>query len=428
MTDPGLPSGTVTLLFTDIEGSTRLLQRLGDEYAVVLAEHHRLVEAAAAAHGGSRVDAAGDGLFYSFSTARGGLAAAVGAQRELGAHDWPSGEDVRVRMGIHIGEPMSAETGYVGIDVHRAARICSAGHGGQILASEAVHTLIGAAVPADVTLADLGVHRLRGLDVPERLYQVRGPGLATEFPPVRSLDSIPNNLPRQLSSFIGREAEIAAATAQLRETSVLTLTGPGGVGKTRLALEIGAQLADDYDGGVWLVDLGSVVEASLVADAVASALGVAQHPSMPLVGAIAASIGGRRVLLIVDNCEHLLDAVVSLLEQLLGSCANLRVLATSREALGIGGESLVPVPSMSLPPESVAGHDLAALASCDAVRLFVDRARAAMPGFVLDGENASPIAQICRRLDGIPLAVELAAARVRTLPPSQIASRLDHRF
>jgi predicted ATPase/class 3 adenylate cyclase len=428
VTDPGLPSGTVTLLFTDIEGSTRLLQRLGDEYAVVLAEHHRLVEAAAAAHGGSRVDAAGDGLFYSFSTARGGLAAAVGAQRELGAHDWPSGEDVRVRMGIHIGEPMSAETGYVGIDVHRAARICSAGHGGQILASEAVHTLIGAAVPADVTLADLGVHRLRGLDVPERLYQVRGPGLATEFPPVRSLDSIPNNLPRQLSSFIGREAEIAAATAQLRETSVLTLTGPGGVGKTRLALEIGAQLADDYDGGVWLVDLGSVVEASLVADAVASALGVAQHPSMPLVGAIAASIGGRRVLLIVDNCEHLLDAVVSLLEQLLGSCANLRVLATSREALGIGGESLVPVPSMSLPSESVAGHDLAALASCDAVRLFVDRARAAMPGFVLDGENASPIAQICRRLDGIPLAVELAAARVRTLPPSQIASRLDHRF
>jgi class 3 adenylate cyclase len=209
VTDQGLPSGTVTLLFTDIEGSMQLLQRLGDEYAVVLADHHRLLEAVAAANGGSRVDAAGDGLFYSFSTARGGLAAAVGAQRELGAHDWPSGEDVRVRMGIHIGEPMSAETGYVGIDVHRAARICSAGHGGQILASEAVHTLIGSAVPADVTLADLGVHRLRGLDVPERLYQVRGPGLATEFPPVRSLDTIPNNLPRQLTSFVGRERELA---------------------------------------------------------------------------------------------------------------------------------------------------------------------------------------------------------------------------
>ncbi len=428
MIDPNLPSGIVTLVFTDIEGSTQLLQRLGDDYATVLAEHHRIVGAAADANGGSRVDAAGDGLFYSFSTARGGLAAAVAAQRELTAHAWPPEAEVRVRMGIHIGEPMSAATGYVGIDVHRAARICSAGHGGQILVSEAVHTLIGPGLPPGVTLADLGPHRLRGLDAPEHLYQVHGPGLATDFPPVRSLDTLPNNLPRQLSSFVGREGEVAEALTRLRETSILTLTGPGGVGKTRLALEIGAQLADEYEGGVWMVDLGSVVDETLVDEAVASALNVPQNPGAPLLGAIATSIGERRVLLIVDNCEHLLDAVVSTAEELLRHCANLRVLATSREALGIAGETLVPVPSLSLPPESATGQDLATLAACDAVRLFVDRARAAMPGFALDVENGTAVAQICRRLDGIPLAVELAAARVRTLPPTQIASRLDHRF
>ena len=428
MADASLPTGTVTLLFTDIEGSTPLLQRLGDDYAAVITEHNRIVAAAADGNGGSKVDAAGDGLFYSFPTARGGLAAAIRAQRDLTAHEWPVPADVRVRMGIHIGEPISADTGYVGIDVHRASRICSAGHGGQILVSEAVRTLVGSGMPADVTLLDLGAHRLRGLDTPEHLYQVQAPGLATEFPPVRSLDTIPNNLPRQLSSFVGRAAEITEVEAQLGEASVLTLTGPGGVGKTRLALEVGARLAPAYDGGVWMVDLGSVVEGALVTDAVASTLNVTPSANMPLMASVVTTVGEKRVLLIVDNCEHLLDAVVETLDGLFQHCPNLQVLATSREALGIAGESLVHVPSLSLPAASVVDHDLATLATYDAVRLFLDRGRAAVPGFALTVDNAAAVANICRRLDGIPLAVELAAARIRSLPPSQIAARLDQRF
>ncbi|HEX5396682.1 MAG TPA: tetratricopeptide repeat protein [Candidatus Limnocylindria bacterium] len=428
MADARLPRGTVTLLFTDIEGSTQLLERLGDGYAALLDDHHRILGEAAEAHGGSRVDAAGDGLFYSFPTTRGAVAAALGAQRALTEHAWPSNAEVRVRMGIHTGEPMSVTTGYVGIDVHRAARICSAGHGGQILVSEAVHALIGGALPQDVTLHDLGPHRLRGLSAPERLYQVLGPGLRPEFPPVRSLDTLPNNLPRQLSSFVGRTREITDAEARLREATILTLTGPGGVGKTRLAIEIGAQVVGAFEGGVWLVELGSITEGELVVESIASALNVKPHPNAALLETLIESLADKPTLLILDNCEHLLDAVVAAADELLRHCARLQLLATSREALGLPGESLMPVPSMSLPLASVADDDLLGLAECDAVRLFVDRARAVTPGYALTAENAPTIAQICRRLDGIPLAVELAAARIRSLPAAQIAARLDGRF
>ncbi len=423
-----LPTGTVTLLFTDIEGSTRLLQEIGDEYAALLTDHHRIVSAAAEAHAGSRVDAAGDGLFYSFPTARGGLAAAVEAQRALTEHAWPGGAEVRVRMGIHTGEPMSAVAGYVGLDVHRASRICSAGHGGQILVSESARTLIGGGMPAGIALHDLGEHRLRGLESPERLYQVTGEGLRSEFPPVRSLETLPNNLPRQLSSFVGRDEEILEAEERLREATTLTLTGPGGVGKTRLALEIGAHLVDLFEGGVWLVELASVSEGPLVVEAVGSALRVKQRPGTAPMAAVIEAIGDKPVLLILDNCEHLLDTVVEVADELLRSCLRLQLLATSREALGIPGESLMPVPSMSLPLASVADDDLVGLGRCDAVQLFVDRARGVAPSFALNAENAAAIAQICRRLDGIPLAVELAAARIRSLPPAQIAARLDDRF
>ncbi len=428
MSAPPLPSGTVTLLFTDIEGSTRLLQELGDAYATLLSDHHRIVSAAAEAHDGQRVDAAGDGLFYSFPTARGAVAAAVEAQRALSLHAWPAGADVRVRMGIHSGEPLNAVAGYVGLDVHRAARICSAGHGGQILVSESARILLGGNHPTGVTLQGLGEHRLRGLESPERLYQLIGPGLRAEFPPVRSLETLPNNLPRQLSSFVGRDHEILEAEERLREATTLTLTGPGGVGKTRLALEIGAHLVTGFDGGVWMVELASVDDGSLVVDAVGSALRIKQRPATELVSTLIETIGDKAMLLILDNCEHLLDAVVEVADELLRHCPRLQLLATSREALGIPGESLMPVPSMSLPLASVADDDLPGLAQCDAVRLFVDRARAVTPSFALAAENAAAIAQICRRLDGIPLAVELAAARIRSLPPRQIAARLDDRF
>jgi predicted ATPase/class 3 adenylate cyclase len=419
--------GTVTLVFTDIEGSTRLLERLGDEYATLIADHHRIVDGAAARHGGTRIDAAGDGLFMSFPTARGALSAVVEAQRELEAHAWPDSAEVRVRMGIHTGEPMSATTGYIGIDVHRAARICAAAHGGQILVSQAAQSLLGSALPAEVTLRDLGDHRLRGIESAERLYQVVAPGLERVFPPVRSLDTMPNNLPRQLSSFVGREEEIVSAETRLAEGPLLTLTGTGGVGKTRLALEIGAHVVTSYPDGVWLVELASLTDGEFVDDAVAAALRVKQRPNVEIIDALVEAIGDLRMLLILDNCEHLLEPVVEMLHALLRRCPNLRVLATSREGLGIAGEGLLPIQSMSL-PSSETSADLEEIAEYDAVRLFVDRARAVSPGFVLGPSNVAAVAQICRRLDGIPLAVELAAARVRSLPPAQIASRLDDRF
>jgi predicted ATPase/class 3 adenylate cyclase len=420
--------GTVTLVFTDIEGSTQLLSRLGDAYATLIADHHRIVDDAAARHGGTRVDAAGDGLFISFPTARGALSAVVEAQRELAAHAWPEGAAVRVRMGIHTGEPLSAGSGYVGIDVHRAARICAAGHGGQILVSQPARSLLGGSLPEDVSLRDLGDHRLRGIESAERLYQAVAPGLETEFPPVRSLDTLPNNLPRQLSSFIGREEEIVAAEARLAGTTLLTLTGAGGVGKTRLALEIGAHLASSFPDGIWLVELAALTDGELVDDAVATALKVKQRAGTPILAALVEDIAERRMLLILDNCEHLLQSVVATADELLRRCPNVKVLATSREALGIPGEALLPVPSMSLPSPDRGVMDTTALADSDAVRLFVDRASAVQPGFGLTPANADAVAQICRRLDGIPLAVELAAARVRSLPPGQIAARLDDRF
>jgi len=422
-------SGTVSLVFTDIDGSTRLLEQLGDGYATLLNDHHRIVGAAMEAHGGLRVDAAGDGLFFSVPTANGALAACIQAQRAVADHQWPEGVGVSVRMGLHTGEPLSAETGYVGIDVHRAARICAAGHGGQILVSASARSLIGTTLPDGVSLRDLGEHRLKDLVTPERLYQAVVPGLPADFPPVRSLETLPNNLPRQLSSFVGRVQEIADVEGRLDGTSILTLTGPGGVGKTRLALEVGAHLVDSYRDGVWLIELGALNDGSLIGDTIASALRLKQS-SAGSIQALIEALAGRRMLLILDNCEHLLDPLVDIVDTLLHHCGDLKVLATSREALGMAGESLMPVPSMTLPAPIEPGdvHALERLTECDAARLFLERGRAVQPSFSLTDENAEAVAQICRRLDGIPLAVELAAARVRSLPPQQIAARLDDRF
>jgi predicted ATPase/class 3 adenylate cyclase len=417
-------SGTVSLLFTDIDGSTRLLEQLGDAYATLLADHHAIMDEVLSTHGGTRVDAAGDGLFVSFASAREALVACVDAQRRLSAHAWPNGAEVKVRMGLHTGEPLSASGGYIGIDVHRAARICSAGHGGQVLVSDAARALIGTGVPEGVSFLDLGEHRLKDLAAAVRLYQVVADGLDTDFPPVRSLETLPNNLPRQLSTFVGRDAEIADAEERVASTSLLTLTGPGGVGKTRLALELGAHLVDQYPDGVWFVEFSTLDDASLVPDAAASTLRLKPGPEGATT-ALVNALEGRRALLIFDNCEHVLDAMVELSDALLRRCTDLRIVTTSREPLGMAGEGLMPVPSMSLPAD---GNDIEALMACDSVRLFLERGQAADPTFRLTGDNADAIAQICRRLDGIPLAVELAAARVRSLPPAQIAARLDHRF
>jgi predicted ATPase/class 3 adenylate cyclase len=422
-------SGTVSLLFTDIDGSTRLLEELGDEYATLLGDHHRIMDAIVAGHGGTRIDAAGDGLFISFPTARAALLACIDAQGALMAHTWPRGATVAVRMGLHTGEPLSATTGYVGIDVHRAARICAAGHGGQILVSDSARALIGSAVPDGVDFRDLGEHRLKDLASAVRIYQVLAPGLPSDFPPIRSLETLPNNLPHQLSTFVGRSAEIVDAEEQLRSTALLTLTGPGGVGKTRLALELGAHVVDEYPGGVWFVEFSSLDDPLLVPDTVATTLRLKPAGGGPL-AALVSHLADQRALVIFDNCEHLLDAVVDVADTVLRQCPDVRIVTTSREALGMAGERLMPVPSMSL-PEAIGGgkgQTLEQLSACDAVRLFVERARSVDPAFRLTESNADAVAQICRRLDGIPLAVELAAARVRSLPPAQIASRLDHRF
>ncbi|MEA2622199.1 MAG: hypothetical protein QOH61_1109 [Chloroflexota bacterium] len=416
--------GTVTLLFTDIEGSTRLLRELGGRYEPLLADHHRLLRDAFAAHDGTEVDTAGDGLFYAFPRARQALLAAVAGQRALAAHEWPL--PVRVRMGLHTGEPVTGSMGYVGIDVHRASRISGAAHGGQILLSQTSRDLAGGDLPAGIQLVDLGEHQLKDLPSPEHLYQVVAPDLVRGFPPLRSIDSRLNNVPRQLTTFVGRQREIVEAKRTLVAAPLLTLTGPGGVGKTRLAIEIAGELIDEFDEGIWFVDLGALTDPAFVVPSIASAIGLMPAPGQPMIDTLKEHLRGRRVLLVFDNCEHLLEETARAIDGLLRACGSLRVIATSRESLAIAGETAFPVPSLSLPDADAV--TVAELSQCEAVRLFVERAMAAVAGFQVTERNAAAIGQVCRRLDGVPLALELAAARVRALPVEQIAARLDDRF
>jgi predicted ATPase/class 3 adenylate cyclase len=425
---PGLPTGTVTFLFTDIEGSTTLLQRLGDRrYAEVLADHRRLLRDAFAKGNGQEIDTQGDAFLVAFSRARDAVGTAVAAQRALAKHSWPDGASLQVRMGLHTGEPLSESGSYVGLDVHRAARICTAGHGGQILLSDAVSSLAARDLPPGVSLRDLGTHRLKDLRQPEHLLQVVHPDLPTDFPPVKSLDLLPNNLPRQLTSFIGREREMTEVKRLLSTAYLVTLTGAGGAGKTRLALQVGADLLGQYTHGVWFVELAPLPDPALVSKAVASAMNVPEQPGRELQETLVESLRARHLLLLLDNCEHVLSACQDLAAKLLRACANLRILATSRESLGVEGESTYRVPSLELPDLNCL-PPLAQLAECEAVRLFAERSALSQPGFVLTEHNAPAVAQICHRLDGIPLAIELAAARVKVLSVEQIASRLDDRF
>ncbi|MEK6191642.1 MAG: tetratricopeptide repeat protein [Chloroflexota bacterium] len=417
---------TVTLLFVDIAGSTRMLAELGDDYGAVLRDYRRLMSTAAEVERGALVDTAGDGLFFSFPSARGAVSAALAAQRSFRDHAWHAGANLEARIGIHTGEPVSSDAMLVGLDVHRASRICAAGHGGQILLSLTTHDLLRGETPGGALLRDLGEHRLKDLPHPERVFQASATDLPSEFPPLRSLDNWPNNLPRQLSSFVGRAESLAEASQRLTTTPLLTLTGPGGVGKTRLALEVAAQAMDLFPDGAWVIELAVLGDGSLVPETVAATLRVKEQPGVSILTTLAQHLESRRQLLVFDDCEHVLEPAAEVIDALLRACRNLRVLATSREALGIRGESLYPVPSMDLPKPGDASVTM--LAESEAVRLFVDRARAVQPAFVLNERNAAAVVQICRRLDGIPLAIELAAARVKSLPPEQIAARLDDRF
>jgi predicted ATPase/class 3 adenylate cyclase len=423
---PELPTGTVTFLFTDIEGSTRLLQELGGRYPAVRDEHAAILRRAIRDREGVEVSTEGDSFFAAFASPVAAVGAAVAAQRGLAAHPWPEGFRVRVRMGLHTGEGVLGGDNYVGIDVNRAARIAGAAHGGQVIVSGATRGLVEHAVPEGTSVRDLGEHRLKDLNLPIRLYDLVIEGLPADFLPPRTLDARPGNLPAQLTSFVGREEEIAEARRLLGRARLLTLTGAGGTGKSRLALQIAAELQPEYRDGAFFADLSSVTDPALVPAVLARALRVPEAPGRPILEALADHLRDRRLLLVADNFEQVTEAG-AVVEELLAAAPGLDVLVTSRIALSLRGEQELVVPPLEL-PDPGQPPDLEALGRSDAVRLFTERAQAVRPGFELTEENAQAVAEICARLDGLPLAIELAATRTKVLTPEQILPRLQQRL
>ncbi|MCI0346674.1 MAG: adenylate/guanylate cyclase domain-containing protein, partial [Chloroflexi bacterium] len=432
------PGGQLTFLFSDIEGSTRLEEALGTTAYGVLRERHReILRRAFAALGGAEQGTEGDSFFVVFPSARPAIEAAVAAQRAIAAEPWPAGAEVRVRMGIHSGEAELVGGSLVGLDINRAARIAGVAHGGQVLASESTRVLAGG-LTGGTTLRDLGDHRLRDLRAPLRLHQVNAEGLVAEFPPLRSLDARPNNLPTQLTNFVGRESELAETRDLLARTRLLTLTGPGGTGKTRLSLQLAANVAEDYPDGVFFVPLEAVRDPALLDSVIGSTIGILDTGARPARDAVVEWLAAKRVLLVLDNFEQVL-AGAPLVTDLLRAAEGLRVIVSSRSALRVAGEQEYPVPGLPVPPDTarLTAVELAqlpgelrhlspaSLAQYEAVRLFVMRALAVRPDFAVTNENAPAVAAICARLGGLPLAIELAAARVKLLSPDAILSRLE---
>lgn len=425
-----LPTGTITFLFTDIEGSSKLWEQHPEAMSAALAQHNALLRRVIEAHRGYIFKLWGDAVYAAFDTASDALNAAIEAQKELLRQSWGELGSLRVRMALHTGAAEVRDGDYFGPTLNRCARLLSAAHGGQILLSAATEELVRDGLPQGGSLRSLGQHRLKDLQRPESIFQVIHPDLPAEFSALRTLNAVPNNLPIQLTSFIGREREMKEVKALLKETRLLTLTGSGGCGKTRLALQVAADLLEDYPDGVWFIDLSVLTDPALVPSTVAATLGIYEKSGQPTLTALAEAMKSRTLLLILDNCEHVVGACAQLAETLLRACTAIRILATSREALGIAGEVAWRVPSLSLPqPHELASVDsLARITQYEAVRLFVERAETASSDFRVTPHNVGAIVQICRRLDGIPLAIELAAARVKVLSVEQIAARLDDRF
>jgi predicted ATPase/class 3 adenylate cyclase len=429
---PNLPSGTVTFLFTDIQGSTKLAQERRDTWEALRARHHAILRSAIEANDGHVFQIIGDAFCAAFHTVREALEAALAAQRGLQTEDWGEAP-IKVRMGINTGAAQAGSNadgsgGYTGYSsMARTQRVMSTAYGGQILLSNTSAELLLGEFPAGVSLRDMKEHRLKGLLNPEHLWQVVAADLSQDFPALQTLNSIPNNLPIQLTSFIGREREIAEIKGLLEQNRLVTLTGSGGVGKTRHSLQVAAEVLDTFSDGVWLVELAPESSPELVPQALASVLGVHEDQSRSLMTTLQDHLQAKTVLLLLDNCEHLLEACAQLADGLLHACPHLKILVSSREALGMAGEVSFLVPSLSLPD---AQHlpSLERLTQYDSVRLFIERAVAVKSDFIVANHNAPAVAQICSRLDGIPLAIELAAARLKGLSAEQISERLDDRF
>ena len=423
------PTGTVTFFFSDIEGSTRLLEALGSDYPDVLERHHRILRHAFSECAAVEIGTEGDSFFAVFPSARNAVAAAVAIQRAIAAEEWPQALKLRIRIGLHTGEAGVADAGYVGLDLHRAARIMAAAHGGQILISDATRAVVERSLNDGVRLRNLGEHRLRDLSAAERLFQVVAEDLPTEFPPPRTLEAIPNNLPTQGSELVGREAPLRAIRDHLvsRSVRLVTLTGPGGIGKTRLAVQAAADEIERFRDGAFFVDLSAARDAEAALQAIVRALAVTLPGHEELRAALIEQLRGRQLLLVLDNFEQVMaaaDDVARLVQQ----SSQLKVLVTSREALRVRGEQLVPIAPLSLPDGDLARATANEALRYEAVRLFVSRVREVEPSFLLTDENVPVVLEICTRLDGLPLAIELAAARLKLFSPEELRERLRSRL
>ena len=423
----GLPQGTVTFLFTDLEGSTRRWEAHPEEMRDALARHDAIVRGAVESHGGMVFSTMGDGMAAVFASARDAVRAVLAAQQGLAAVDWGAVTGpMAARMGLLTDEGVLGGEHYLNQPLNRCARLMAAGHGGQALVSGATELLVRDDLPEGCALVDLGEHRLRDLARPVRIFQLTGPGLRREFPPLRTLEAFAGNLPVQLSSFVGRAGELAGLAAAMARSPLVTVTGPGGVGKTRLALHAAADQLPSFRDGAWLCELHAAGDAETMAQAVLAALRARRRPGLSTAGSIVEFLRTRSALLLVlDNCEHLADAAAALAADILRGCRGVRILATSQQPLGVGGEQMFGLRPLSLPPPEAS---MAAAAASDAVSLFAQRAAAARSDFSLSPANVAAVGEICRRLDGIPLAIELAAARVAALRPAEIAGLLDERF
>ncbi len=422
-----LPTGTVTLLFSDIEGSTKRWTEHPEEMARALRRHDEVLRSTIEAGGGHVFKTMGDAFCAVFWRPQDAIAAVIDAQRLLIAEDFSDVDGLRVRMALHTGTTYERDGDYFGPTVNRVARILSIVNGGQVVLSRTTAELVRDAMPPESDLRDLGGHRLKDLVEPERVWQLIAAGLPEKFSPLRSLETLPNNLPQQLTALIGRDEVVAEVETQMTQCRLVSLVGTGGVGKTRVALQVGANLLDGSEDGVWFIDLAPLSDPGFVAGTIASTLGVREVHERPLLETLVDYLKRKRLLLILDNCEHVIEEAAKVADTIVRGCPEVRVLATSREPLRIAGERAFPMPTLALPaPDATLAVEDAG--TFGAVALFAERAAAADDRFALSVENLPVVLEICRRLDGIALAIELAAARVKMLTPRQLAQNLDERF